>query len=276
MSVKTDDSGRRRVEVEVEVPGTPEAVWKAIAKGPGISSWFVPTEVDERVGGKAVASFGPGMDSISTITEWQPPERMAAESHDLGADGPTVGSEWIVEAKSGDTCIVRVVHSLFVDTDEWDKELEAWESGWPDFFRILKLYLEHFAGQPSRLVQLMAITPQSPTDAWSKLAGALGVDGIAEGDDRQVEVAGSPPFDLHVELAGAHGPHAAELLMRATAPTPGIAHWFAMGMGPQTCLSLRFYLFGDSAETTANEIEPAWGAWLAELFPAEGGVGSSA
>ena len=43
MSVKKEASGRRSVQVEVEVPGTPEEVWQAIATGPGISSWFVPT-----------------------------------------------------------------------------------------------------------------------------------------------------------------------------------------------------------------------------------------
>jgi uncharacterized protein YndB with AHSA1/START domain len=40
MSVKKEASGRRSVQVEVEVPGTPEEVWQAIATGPGISSWF--------------------------------------------------------------------------------------------------------------------------------------------------------------------------------------------------------------------------------------------
>jgi len=38
MRVKKDASGRREVQVEVEVPGTPEEVWRAIATGPGISS----------------------------------------------------------------------------------------------------------------------------------------------------------------------------------------------------------------------------------------------
>src|SRR5579859_2105919 len=50
MSVKKEASGRRSVQVEVEVPGTPEEVWQAIATGPGISSWFVPTEFEERDG----------------------------------------------------------------------------------------------------------------------------------------------------------------------------------------------------------------------------------
>src|SRR6516164_10911182 len=34
MSVKKEASGRRSVQVEVEVPGTPEEVWQAIASGP--------------------------------------------------------------------------------------------------------------------------------------------------------------------------------------------------------------------------------------------------
>ena len=49
MSVQHDADGRRSVQAEVEVPGTPEQVWQAIATGPGISSWFVPSEVDERM-----------------------------------------------------------------------------------------------------------------------------------------------------------------------------------------------------------------------------------
>ena len=50
-----------------QAPGTPEEVWQAIATGPGISSWFVPTEFEER-DGKPVAvklNFGPGMESRS-------------------------------------------------------------------------------------------------------------------------------------------------------------------------------------------------------------------
>ena len=41
MGVKEEASGRRSVQVEIEVSGTPEEVWQAIATGPGISSWFV-------------------------------------------------------------------------------------------------------------------------------------------------------------------------------------------------------------------------------------------
>ena len=43
MSVKKEASGRRSVQVEVEVPGTPEEVWQAIATGPG---YFVLVRAD--------------------------------------------------------------------------------------------------------------------------------------------------------------------------------------------------------------------------------------
>jgi uncharacterized protein YndB with AHSA1/START domain len=47
MSVKKEASGRRSMQIEFEVPGTPEEVWRAIATGPGISSWLMPAEFEE-------------------------------------------------------------------------------------------------------------------------------------------------------------------------------------------------------------------------------------
>ena len=81
MSVKKEATGRRSVQVEFEVPGTPEEVWQAIATGPGISSWFVPAEFEER-DGKPVAmklNFGPGMEPRAAVTAWDPPRMFAAE-----------------------------------------------------------------------------------------------------------------------------------------------------------------------------------------------------
>jgi hypothetical protein len=42
----------RRIENRIEVPGTPEQVWEAIATGPGIEAWFVPADVEPREGGR--------------------------------------------------------------------------------------------------------------------------------------------------------------------------------------------------------------------------------
>jgi hypothetical protein len=56
------------------------------------------------------------MGSSATVTSWEPPHRFTAESRDLGPDAPSLATEWIVEARSGGTCVVRVVHSLFAST----------------------------------------------------------------------------------------------------------------------------------------------------------------
>lgn len=141
MSVKKDAGGCRSVQVEVEVPGAPEEVWRAVATGPGVSSWFVPSEIEERAGGAVVSHFGPAMDAVATITAWEPPHRFSAESRDLGPDAPLLVTEWIVEARSGGSCVVRVIHSLVASTGEWDGQLAGIESGWPSFFDNLRRYL---------------------------------------------------------------------------------------------------------------------------------------
>ena len=42
-----------------------------------------------------------------------------------------------------------------------------------------------------------------------------------------------------------------------------------MDMGGQVFLSIRFHLYGDTAEALVAREEPTWQAWLAETFPAE-------
>jgi uncharacterized protein YndB with AHSA1/START domain len=269
MSVKKDESGRRSIQVEAEVPGTPEEVWRAIATGPGVSAWFVPTEVETDEGGnpvKVVSNFGPGMESVSTVTSWEPPHRFTAESADLGPDAPPIATEWVVEARSGGTCVVRVVHSLFASGDEWDNQLESWEGGWPGFFRLLRLYLTHFSGQRSAAFQTMGMAPEPKATAWEALTGPLGLAGAAVGD-RRTSQEGAPPLAGTVEHIG-QGEYPEEILLRLDEPAPGIGHFFAMPMGGQVYLSVRFYLYGDGAAGAVEQTEPQWHAWMKERFGA--------
>ena len=273
MSVKKEPSGRRSVQVEVEVPGTPEQVWQAIATGPGVSSWFVPTEIDGREGGTVTASFGPGMDSHATITAWDPPRRFAAESGDLGPGAPPLATEWIVEVRAGGVCVVRVVHSLFASSDDWDNQLESTEYGWPGFFRILRLYLTHFPGQPCSATQLMGAAPEPTSEAWAALTSALGIPGATEGQ-RVRTAAGAPPLAGQVEhVAPSEYPG---LLLRLDEPAPGIAHLFALPMGGRVYLPMRLYLYGDRAPAAIARDEPLWQAWMNERFSPAGGASDQA
>lgn len=264
MSVKKEASGRRSIEVEVEVPGTPEQVWQAIATGPGVSSWFVPTEI--RGDGTVVSHFGPGMDSVAKTTVWDPPRRFAAESPDLGPSAPKIATEWIVEARSGGTCIVRVVHSLFASTDDWDDQLESLESGWPGFFRLLKLYLTHFAGQSCSAIRLLGFAPAPATAAWEALTRPLGLTNAAIGERRQTP-AGAPALGGTVE-GGGDDKHPHALLLRVDDPAPGILSIGAHSMGDQVFVAANLYFYGDGAAEVVARHEPVWQAWMSERFPA--------
>jgi uncharacterized protein YndB with AHSA1/START domain len=263
MPVKKEPSGRRSVEAEVEVSGTPEQVWQAIASGPGISSWFVPTTLDQRVGGIAASSFAPdnSMDSVGKITVWEPPKRFVAETE----EGPgTVATEWTVEAKAGGTCMVRVVHSWFADTDDWDGQFEGHSFGWLSFFAILRLYLEHFQGRPSVPVQLMAMSTQATPTAWDALVRPLGLADARVGA-RVTTPEGTPALSGVVEIV--NPPEWPGLILRLDKPAPALAHLFAMPMGARVMLPVRFYLYGDTGADVARYVETTWQTWLGERFP---------
>ena len=74
---------------------------------------------------------------------------------------------------------------LFASTDDWDDQLGAWESGWPAFFRILRLYLTHFRGQDGVNVAFVQASAEPAAVVWERVAGALGLAGAATGDHRR-------------------------------------------------------------------------------------------
>jgi uncharacterized protein YndB with AHSA1/START domain len=265
MSVKKEPSGRRSVQVEIEVPGTPEEVWQAIATGPGISSWMVPAEFEVR-DGKPVAvkmNFGPGMEIQWPVTAWEPPRKWIAQS-DGYQGSPPFANEWSVEARGGGTCIVRIVQSLFASTDDWDDQLDAGKAGWPAFFRALRIYLTHFRGQRSTIMQFVVPVAGTEAEAWESLTRAVGVNGVSVGQ-RWAAPAGVPAFSGVAEYY-TESPY--DALLRLDKPGPGIAALGAFNCGgPTSMAALNFYLYGDrSAETVARET-PLWDAWFQKRFP---------
>ncbi len=268
MTVKVEESGRRSVQVEVEVAVTPEEVWQAIATGPGVSSWFVPTKIDGRVGGTIALEFGPGMEATAEILEWDPPRHLSAIGAPQAPGAPPFATEWFVEARSGGVAVVRVVHSLFADTDEWDGQLTGTESGWPAYFRVLRLYLVHFSGQRPAGAMQMAVTAESESSAWARLTGALRIQGAVAGD--RCETSGDAPrLGGLVEVVGGDGKH--ELVIRTDVPAPGLAQFLATGcaeMGPGMTLVLaRLFLYGDGAEDAMAATADSWTSWMAGQFP---------
>jgi len=273
MSVKKEASGRRSIQVEVEVPGTPEEVWQAIATGPGISAWFVPTEIEEQ-GGKPVAAkltFGPGMESHSVVTAWDPPRVFAREADGWAPGSPPIATEFSVEARAGGVCLVRVVNSLFASTDDWDKQLDGAESGWPGIFRVLRIYLTHFRGQRSAIMQVMAPVAGTAAEVWATLTAALGLNGVAVGQ-RWVGPAGVPALGGVVEYAS-QSPYGA--LLRLDKPGTATAALGILTIGGSVMVNFNFYFYGDQAAGNVARETPLWQAWIQKRFPMPTAPGKS-
>lgn len=265
MSVRKETSGRRSVQVEVEVPGTPEQVWKAIATGPGISAWFVPTKLDERAGGSLSCDFGGGMVSSAKITEWQPPHRLVAEDHTWLQGGPPVATEWTVEATSGGTCIVRVVHSLFASTDEWDGQIEGTEHGWPGYFRVLRHYLQHHAGEPAASFTLMTTAAEDAATIWSTLARAFGASEPRVGQRVRVDAGGGASFAGTVHALD-DVPQGQGAMLIVDEPAPGVVLASGMDCMGMHMATLQAFFYGPQAAAAAASRE-RWESWLLDLFP---------
>jgi len=264
MSVKKEASGRRSVQVEVEVPGTPEEVWQAIASGPGVSSWFVPTTFEESDGRPVAVSmnFGPGMAVRSPVTTWDPPRMFTAQGDGWGGS-PPIATEWSVEARAGGVCLVRVVNSLFASTDDWDQQLEATELGWPGFFRTLRIYLTHFRGQASAILQLVAPVAGTEAVAWQALTSAIGMQGLSLG--QHWTASGDAPAFSGVAEYLSQSPY--DALLRLDAPGPGVAALGTFDCGDHSMVALNFYHYGEQAAETVARETPPWQAWIQQHFP---------
>jgi uncharacterized protein YndB with AHSA1/START domain len=271
MPVKKDNSGRRWVEMEFLVPGTPEQVWHAIATGPGMTAWFTPTTVEERVGGAITFDFGEencGEEtSPAKVTAWEPPVRFAYEEYGWSGDAPPVATEVTVTSHSGDRCVVRMVHSLFTEKDDWDNEMEGFEGGWPGFFEVLRVYLKYFAGKPAASVRAMASHPGGDAQAWSKLTTALNLEGANVGERRET------PSDAP-RLAGVvervhQDAHTRELMLRLDEPGDGIAVIGSFSMGDEARGMASIYFYGPNAADTAAADQTKWTSWLRGVLEGE-------
>lgn len=147
-----EESGRveHRAERVYDVPASPEQVWNAIATAEGISSWMVPTRLDPRVNGEVVLDLG-DFTSTGVVTGYTPqlrfayeepwpiadriedvPPQMIAWFASLGVSLPEVyeglsqvspiATEFLIEAVSGGSCVVRIVTSAYGSGADWENE----------------------------------------------------------------------------------------------------------------------------------------------------------
>ena len=256
-----------RVEFEVEVPGTPDQVWQAIASADGISSWFLPTDFDPGVGGAVLTHMGEEDSSPATITGWEPGRRLAYEEPEWaelvghpGAPVTPLTTEFLVEARSGGTCVVRVTASAFGTGAEWEDEfLDDMALHYMPFFDLLGIYVERYSGQRAvqRELRVGAAEGLEHDDVVPAAAASLGL--VAPGDALDA----ARPLGLSGTAMRIGRPY---LMVDVGGPVPGYVIVQGLcGADEVVTIELRAWLFGPDAEAFVAGAEDGWRDWLAAL-----------
>jgi uncharacterized protein YndB with AHSA1/START domain len=260
----------RTVRLEIEVPGTPEEVWEAIATGPGVSSWLHPTEIDPEAG-TFTFDMGSGPQT-GRVTAFEPPQRLVQETDwDVPGDAsPTVlATEWTVQARGGGSCVVRFVVSGFGTGGSWDEEIEGFRESMELALRTLRLVRRDFPGASGAWLQAYGQGEGSLDDAFARLASELGAS-FAAGAEVRATAPGAPSLAGTVEDVNT-GEWRRDVLVRLSEPAPGVAVLGAFGEGIWT--GVQASLFGETADEIAARERPRWEAWIAERFPVQGAGG---
>lgn len=177
------------VRTEVAIAATPEQVWAAIATGPGLTSWFMPHDVEPGEGGVVRLRLGEFVEE-SRITAWDPPRRLEVTG---GTDEAPSAVEFLVEARDGGSTVLRFVHHGVLG-DDWEAEYDGLAAGWNMYVHTLAQYVEHFSGRPVAYVTAEGPAPSADSAAWPVLLSALGIDG-EPAVGQPVRLAGPEPVD---------------------------------------------------------------------------------
>jgi uncharacterized protein YndB with AHSA1/START domain len=263
MPIRKDETGKRWVEMQFTVPGTPEQVWQAMATGEGNAAWFTKATIDERVGGVLKFHFGADATTAGEVTTWQPPHLFGYVERQWGEGAPPLATEITITARSGSQCVVRMVHSLFSSTDDWDDQMESFESGWPGFIEVLRIYLANYAGLKATSFQVVHTVQAEHRIVWSKLLEELKLTGATVGDRCEV----SRPEDLSAVVESIHQDRKIRVTtLRLEKPLPGVALVGSYSTDSGVTASISTYFYGDTAESQVSISQAKWQQWIREAL----------
>ena len=264
MPFRMDGTGKRWVEMDVLVPGTPEQVWQALATSNGNAAWFTAAAIEGKIGGVLRFDFGGDMTSSGTVTAWEPPLRFGYLEFDWAEGAPPLATEITITARSGGQCLIRMVHSLFTSSDDWDDQMEGFEGGWPGFFDVLRVYLPNFAGMNAASFMAVTSARADHLPTWMRLLDSLKLAGANVGEHRSAAL---EPERLSGVVARVHlDARQRYILLHLDGPHPGIVLLGTYAKGESINVSVCRYHYGDDAAAALAVSEPRWREWLTASF----------
>jgi len=186
MTTKTDT---RTHNFELAINASPEDVWKALTDGIELARWFPnKASVTPGVGGTIRLEWTDFISGEEKILAWDPPRHLKTSWPSAqGEDAPQLAVDYFIESKGGKT-VLRLVHSGFTTSPEWDQEYDSTKRGWRHELRGLRHYLENHRGRDRRTSWVRAKADGDPKEIFRKLMSTQGIlkegslAGLGEGD----------------------------------------------------------------------------------------------
>lgn len=168
----------RDIVLTVELDATPEEVFRAVAEGTEIAKWLAPEARSTPPEGDKKAtiwiSWGGGMGADHEVEIYDSPKHLRREGGQNGETQAPLFTDWWIEAQAGGKTILRLVHSGFSASADWDDEYEAHARGWRLMLTNLRHYFARHRHEPAAHVPFMQNVEQPRLVLWQKLLDQLG------------------------------------------------------------------------------------------------------
>jgi uncharacterized protein YndB with AHSA1/START domain len=178
----------RDIQLSVELDASPEDVFRAVTDGTELAKWLAPearvTAPEGGNNGRIWISWGEGMSVEHEIEIYDAPKRIRHPSGKNGETKAPMYADWSIEARGGGKATLRLVHSGFSASADWDGEFEAHARGWKLMLENLRQYFARHAHEPAVHVPFMSQVESSHTSIWTTLLGKLGLGAVPKAGDQ--------------------------------------------------------------------------------------------
>ena len=191
----------RSIVQEIRIGAGAAAVWEALSTAQGLEQWFpLRAEVEPGEGGSIFLSWGEGAEGRAAITAWEAGKRMRWEER---SGDVAMVVDFLLEP-AGEGTLLRLVHSGFGSSAEFDEQYHQTAGGWKYFLLNLQQYLELHAGKLRGLISVREQRSLTGADAFGRLLRGFGLEAtLSEGTAYEGKTAAGDVFRGEVKLANA-------------------------------------------------------------------------
>jgi uncharacterized protein YndB with AHSA1/START domain len=178
----------RDLQLSVELDASPEDVFRAVTDGTELAKWLAPgarvTPPEGEKKGSIWISWGEGMSVEHEIEIFDAPKRLRHPSGKNGETKAPLYADWLVDARAGGKATLRLVHSGFSASADWDAEFEAHARGWKLMLQNLRQYFSRHPHEPAVHLPFMSSVDSPHGSIWKTLLGTLGLSARPKVDDQ--------------------------------------------------------------------------------------------